>query len=340
VIDFDRFAGPISDDSPCGIDCEYDGDFLALSQAIAGKPEQQFGDTVIPAVPPDWRQVEVLALALMERTRDLRVVAWLSLATTHLHGVSAFAAGLRLMQMLCERYWDEVHPRIDVDGEIDPYLRMNAIAAFSGSEFSGEDRLIQALRTAEITKQPLALIYRDLEQSYSKAPEAQFTETQVDSALIDALASQSDSLLAISSAYDSYIALRKLVEDKVTALEMPDFERLSSVLKPVQRAIERLKSTAAEEVSDDERGDSGASGASPQGVSVSGVIQSREDARRALERVCEYLERTEPSNPAALFARRAQRLLNMPFLDIMRELSPDSISHLEMLTGSQSQQSE
>jgi type VI secretion system protein ImpA len=340
VIDFDRFAGPISDDSPCGIDCEYDGDFLALSQAIAGKPEQQFGDTVIPAVPPDWRQVEVLALALMERTRDLRVVAWLSLATTHLHGVSAFAAGLRLMQMLCERYWDEVHPRIDVDGEIDPYLRMNAIAAFSGSEFSGEDRLIQALRTAEITKQPLALIYRDLEQSYSKAPEAQFTETQVDSALIDALASQSDSLLAISSAYDSYIALRKLVEDKVTALEMPDFERLSSVLKPVQRAIERLKSTAAEEVSDDERGDLGAIGASPQGVSVSGVIQSREDARRALERVCEYLERTEPSNPAALFARRAQRLLNMPFLDIMRELSPDSISHLEMLTGSQGRQSE
>jgi hypothetical protein len=28
----------------------------------------------------------------------------------------------------------------------------------------------------------------------------------------------------------------------------------------------------------------------------------------------------------------------MPFLDIMRELSPDSMSHLEMLTGAQQQQ--
>ncbi len=340
MVDFDSFAGPISDDSPCGIDCEYDGDFLALSQAIAGKPEQQFGDTVIPAVAPDWRQVETLALALMERTRDLRVIAWLALAATHLHGVSAFAGGLRLMHLLCERYWDEVHPRIDIDGEVDPYLRMNAIAAFSGSEFSGEDRLIQALRVAEITKQPLALIYRDLEQSYSKAPEAQFTETQVDSVVADALASQNDSLIAISSAYDSYVALRKLVEHKVTASEMPDFERLSSVLKPVQRAIERLSSAVAEEISGDESGEPGASSVSSRGASAPGVIQSRDDARRALERVCEFLERTEPSNPAALFARRAQRLLNMPFLDIMRELSPDSISHLEMLTGAQSQQSE
>jgi len=54
---------------------------------------------------------------------------------------------------------------------------------------------------------------------------------------------------------------------------------------------------------------------------------------RALERVCVYLEKNEPSNPAGLFVRRAQRLLNMPFLEIMREMSPDSMSHLEMLTG-------
>ena len=39
-----------------------------------------------------------------------------------------------------------------------------------------------------------------------------------------------------------------------------------------------------------------------------------------------------------MFARRAQRMLNMSFLDIMRELSPDSMSHLEMLTGANAQQ--
>ncbi|HQH28946.1 MAG TPA: hypothetical protein PLP17_16255, partial [Oligoflexia bacterium] len=86
---------------------------------------------------------------------------------------------------------------------------------------------------------------------------------------------------------------------------------------------------------DSESDGSGTSGqAAVGGASAApGTIQSRDDCRRALDRVCEYLERHEPSNPASLFARRAQRMLNMQFLDIMRELSPEAISHLEMLTG-------
>jgi len=52
-----------------------------------------------------------------------------------------------------------------------------------------------------------------------------------------------------------------------------------------------------------------------------------------LQRVCDYLERHEPSNPAALFVRRAQAMLDRNFLDIMLELSPDSVQHLKMLTG-------
>ena len=46
MVDFERFVEPIDAESPCGPDCEYDNEFLALSQAVVGKPEQQFGDTV------------------------------------------------------------------------------------------------------------------------------------------------------------------------------------------------------------------------------------------------------------------------------------------------------
>ena len=62
-------------------------------------------------------------------------------------------------------------------------------------------------------------------------------------------------------------------------------------------------------------------------------VQSRADARLALQKVYAYLERDEPSNPAALFARRAERLLDRGFLDIMHELMPDALSQLETLTG-------
>ena len=324
-----------------GPDCEYDNDFLALSQAVAGKPEQQFGDTVIPAVDPDWREVDSLASLLLGRTRDLRVVAWLALANTRLHGVAAFSAGLKLMLTLCERYWDDVHPRVVVDGDSDPYLRMNAIAAFSGSEFSGEDRLVQALRASVLIKQPLTLTYRDVELAFAQVGDAQYSQAQAESMLSDAMAAGNTDIAEIAVAYNSFLALRSLLEEKVASGDTPDLERLENVLKPVVRGMERMQAQSTGSFSEE-----GNSEGSPSGgivangqvqASATGTIQSREDCRRALDRVCEYLERHEPSNPASLFARRAQRMLSLPFLDIMRELSPDSMSHLEMLTGTQQQ---
>ena len=342
MADFDHFAEPLDGENPCGPDCEYDNDFLALSQAVAGKPEQQFGDTVIPAVDPDWREVDSLARLLLGRTRDLRVVAWLALANTRLHGVAAFSAGLKLMLTLCERYWDDVHPRVVVDGDSDPYLRMNAIAAFSGSEFSGEDRLVQALRASVLIKQPLTLTYRDVELAFAQVGDAQYSQAQAESMLSDAMAAGNTDIAEITAAYNAFLALRSLLEEKVASGDTPDLERLENVLKPVVRGMERMQAQSTGSFNEEGNSeDSSSGGIGSNGhvqASAPGTIQSREDCRRALDRVCEYLERHEPSNPASLFARRAQRMLSLPFLDIMRELSPDSMSHLEMLTGAQQQQ--
>ena len=343
---FDRFLAPIEGESPCGPDLEYDNDFLALAQAVAGKPEQQFGNTVIPAGDPDWRESDVLAQGLLARSKDLRVVALLTLANTHLRGVSEFAGGLKLALAMCEQYWDQVHPRIEVDGDNDPYLRMNAIAAFSAPEFSEENRLIQALRSCVLLKAPLALNFRDLELAFNKAPEAKYGLAQIESMLSTALAENNAELLAVMDAYATYQALRALVDERVSSADSPDMDRLSTVLKPVARGLEHVRTARIGLTESTELGGEaldGAPGAISSGGVVStasstGAIQSREDVRRALDRVCEYLERTEPSNPASLFARRAQRMLNMPFLDLMRELSPDSLSHLETLTGAQAQQ--
>lgn len=336
MTDFDRFLVPIEGDAPCGPDLEYDNEFLAMTQAVAGKPEQQFGDTVIPAGDPDWREVERLTGALMARTRDLRVVASYTLATTHLHGIANFAGGLKLALALCEQFWDDVHPRIEVDGDNDPYLRMNAIAAFSAAEFSTENRLIAALRQCALIKAPLALTFRDIELAFAKTSEATYELAQIAPVLTDALLANSAELLAVDDALKTYQALRSLVEDRVSIAEAPDMERLTDVLKPVVRGLDALRAAASGDAEVALSADGGvvANGSvGLAGMAMGGAVQSRDDAHRALERVCVYLEKNEPSNPAGLFVRRAQRMLHMPFLEIMREMSPDSMSHLEMLTG-------
>lgn len=63
------------------------------------------------------------------------------------------------------------------------------------------------------------------------------------------------------------------------------------------------------------------------------ALRSRHDALLALESVCRYLERTEPSHPAPLLLRRAQRLMHMNFREIVRDMAPAALPQLDALTG-------
>jgi type VI secretion system protein ImpA len=70
--------------------------------------------------------------------------------------------------------------------------------------------------------------------------------------------------------------------------------------------------------------------AAPQ---TSGAINSREDALRGLERICEWIERNEPASPAPIFIRRSQQLLRKSFIDIIRDLIPDGVNQIEHFVG-------
>jgi type VI secretion system protein ImpA len=82
-----------------------------------------------------------------------------------------------------------------------------------------------------------------------------------------------------------------------------------------------------------------ADGDHPSGATVRtaqatpGTIASRDDALRMLDRVCEWIERNEPSHPAPLLIRRAQRLMTKSFVEIIRDLAPDGMSQVQMLAG-------
>ena len=128
-IDVDVLLSPLQAASPSGeTDLEYDEDFQALLRASAGRPEQQYGDTLIPAEEPDWIAMRRHALALFGRGRDLRVAVQLLRAALRLDGLGALAPGLRLVAGLLERYWDSLWPRPDPDDTAAPRRRYKAPA--------------------------------------------------------------------------------------------------------------------------------------------------------------------------------------------------------------------
>lgn len=338
MYDLGHHAQPIDAEQPCGLDCEYDSGFLALSQAVAGKPEQQFGDTVIAAVEPDWRVVEQMAIDLLGKTKDLRVVAWLTQAATHLHGIPGFAAGVELMNLLCEAYWDDVHPRLVIDGDNDPYLRIGALASLSDSvgSYSDGSPIMRAFRDALITNRAVDIRIRDVELAATNDASSAYSEAQIVSALKDAVVDGTEAISAFDKALVALNALGAQVSSRMAGQEQPDFSAIAALMKSVNGVLARAKSLALPsgdaEQSQDAGFDAGSSAVSKGGASL-GDIRSREDVRRVLQRVCAYLEQHEPSNPASLFARRAERMLGMDFIDIVRELSPESMPHIQMLTG-------
>lgn len=64
-----------------------------------------------------------------------------------------------------------------------------------------------------------------------------------------------------------------------------------------------------------------------------GEITTRQDAVLMLDKIIAYLERTEPANPAPLLLRRAHRLMTMSFVDIIKDLAPESLAKIEALSG-------
>src|SRR5689334_1380836 len=127
---------------PCGPNLEYDDQFMALASAASGKPEQQFGDTIIPPTEPDWPDVIERATALLARSKDVRPTLLLTRALTNTSGLQGLSQGLRVVRTLLENHWEDVHPRLAYDGVADPFLRASAISAFADA--SGLVRDIRA----------------------------------------------------------------------------------------------------------------------------------------------------------------------------------------------------
>ena len=65
--------------SPAGDNLEFDPAFAELERLAQGKPEQQYGKTIVPAEDPDWKVGRRQPpRTLMERTYDLRVMTHLA----------------------------------------------------------------------------------------------------------------------------------------------------------------------------------------------------------------------------------------------------------------------
>ena len=323
----ETWLSPLDDpDAPCGKDLEYDDEYLELMRLAQGKPETQFG----PGEAPSWREVRERSESLLNRSRDLRVaLLWLR-AGVNLSGFSALSPGLRLVHGLLTNFPQHLHPLPDPD-DADQYARVNALAMLPQLEgLLGDLRqcVLFSLRGAgELRMRAVAVA---LAQMPAKEDETAYTREQISQMFASAIEQDPEIAEAPRAALADIRSLAALMTESFGATTAPDLDPLSDLVKGVQT----LMPVSQDEGIEGEESEVAEGGSGPaRSKAALGNVMSREDALRAIDMVCDYLDRTEPTNPAQLLLRRARRLINHNFLQLIKELAPDALNEAARVMG-------
>jgi type VI secretion system protein ImpA len=361
--DVEKLLEPLSAESPCGPDLEYDAEFGEMERAAQSKAEQQFGDTIVSAEPPEWKAVRKKVDSLLERTKDMRVAVYLARCALNLEGLPSFELAIRLLRGYLETYWDSVHPELDHSDNDDPTYRTNTLITLCD-----EETLLRELReVALVSSRAMGQFgLRDIEhvreaaenpveqpkdnwsseegqtQSEPSGPTMAAIEAAFSDVTIEDIQAVEEATRLSAEHID---AIEKYVTDQVGVAQAVSLEPIRSVLLEmhsfVKSQLER-RGVYNDDESVEELDETTATGESTgeaiqAGVAVkqgfNGKVNSREEAIKALDSVCEFYERNEPSSPLPLLIRRAKRLASKSFLEILRDLAPDAVTQAEALGG-------
>lgn len=342
--DFDSLLEPVSADRPAGEDLEYDPLFSEMEQAAAGKPEQQMGDAVIEAEEPDWRLVQKNALALLKRSKDLRVAIYFCQATLRNEGLEGFGESLRLASELTTQFWPSIHPELDEDDDNDPTARVNAVMTLTAGS------LLQTLERAPLLSVPMlgAVCWADVKPvggDDDPGQESGEAEAIISHCELELIASRRQ---AVEAALDACKSLETFITQQVGASQAPNLQPLRDLLKRMAAQLGRWwdqrggdESSAEEEDSDDGGGESSDNGDRPATPSPGqkvvsgpmGPITSRQEAIAAIDRILEYYQRHEPSSPLPLLLLRAKRLATKSFIEILQDLIPEGLGRAHEIGG-------
>ena len=263
-----------------------------------------------------------------------------------LDGLPGFRDGLQLIRGLLEQYWAALHPVLDPEDK-DPTQRLNILSALTTPRGSASgwlmflDYLYAAPVCARRGAPPVSfetLLTAQGPAAAGEAPADSAEFAQAAAAIRAGGAGQADAhrqtlieSMATLHAIDSFLTTTLGTGGTI------NFEELQKTLEAMSKALgpflsDGAAADAAAPVVGEGSIETGSGSATPA-MTVRGQIRSREDVIRQLEAICAYYRQVEPSSPVPVLLRRAQKLVNMNFLQVVQELSFAPVESLRPSMG-------
>jgi len=323
-IEADNRLSPFSAAAPCGPSLEYDAEYAVLLARMSPRGDAQYGQFVGAPDAPNWAEVERDCRRLLLRTRDINLFVWLCRARTRLAQAPGLAQSLVLLAEALQTWPEAVHPQLVIEGERDPAVRANALAALADPEglLSDVREIVIAANAAR------HLTVREVERAFAMP-------RSLEAASPEAMAQQLADLSAAAS-NDAQAPLRLLAQAAEAAAQIvawagqhlgqdaPSLHALVRLLAHFQRA--EPSAAAAAMVAAPRSPPPW-----PTRTASSEEHATRDDVLRDIRSARRWFETHEPSSPVAVLLKQAERMTGLRFsqvadaipLDLLRKWDAD-----------------
>jgi type VI secretion system protein ImpA len=354
MINVGELAKPLAGENPAGENMEYNQNYLELETLASGQG-------VAEGEGPDWKLLAKNCQALWEKTRDLRVAVYLTIAETAIGGIKELAAGLGLINFLVKEMWDTVYPLLDPDDGNDPTERINIFTMLSPEAGVMNDPVmfINRLRETKIVPvlpyriRDLLIAQGEIEPLDGKTVDLNLIIGELMGVPLPQITEQADYAKDVKELIES---ICKEAGEKMSGGNTLSLAALAKELDKLIRFFNNYFAAAGEteekdpaeevpagEVSAGETpGEARAAPglaaalASPGAASVniaSYKPATRADALSLLRKVIEYYQDVEPGSPIPLLLSRALRMAQMNFLELLENIAPEAAARGRDILG-------
>ncbi len=347
MINVEDFIKPISADKPCGEDFTYHPSFQNLQTIAKGKPETQFS----PAEEPEWKEVRDAATEVLAQSKHIEAAVLLTVSLLKIGGLDGLRDGLAVVHGITEGYWGDLYPKLDPEDNNDPRERLNLLNQLSspGAPYKFTIQLKQVVLCKSPALGNITLDHILTAKERSAKPDGQDQPKgaasgpdmgQIQAAFRDAGTEPANAALSIvAEAIGHAEGIDNFLDTTLGAGNGVNFEALKKMLHEMKQSLEPYAQQEGEAVSSEGAPEGESPGQAPARAGgsmlqgISGAIQTRADVLKALDLICAYYQAKEPSSPVPLMLKRAQRLVDKNFMEIVTDLTPDGLKQLEVITG-------
>jgi len=335
AIRFAELALPISADQPCGPDLEYDTEFVVLQARATPREAAQYGDFVAPTDALNWPELERDCRRLLLRTKDIRLLTLFLRCRTRLDQAEGLRDGLALLHTVLTAFPEQVHPQLEIDGEVDPGVRANALATLADPQ-----GLLADVREIALGSNAMRLQIRDIERSLGLSRPADALAPESVRQQLEAFRSQG---LPQIEAMDEACALAQAIQrwgEAALPDHQPDLNPLARLLQLVGHPELVAPTTAANMPQANPPAAAATLPSTPAASALHAVHAeappdyaeltdamptNRHTALTQIHLARTWFEAHEPSSPVSLLLRQAESLVGKPFSEVFQAIPADLV---------------